>query len=1198
MKPPPTPFDLAGAPLEAGTTLLEASAGTGKTFTIAGLFLRLLLEAELPVNEILVVTFTEAATEELRDRIRRLLVDAARAFATGRSELPLLETLVARHRTESAAMRERLERALAGFDEAPIFTIHGFCQRMLRDRAFESGVLFDTELVTDQSELLQELADDWWRARFYSAARLRLLYALRAGLGPEALLKLLRSTVSHPGLRLVSSVDGRGLESLGTALERAFGEARAAWCAGRTGIEACFGSAAKWANKPYNRDAEMAENFALLARAFSDEATPAVLKVFELFTNSALEESTHAKHQGQTPKHRFFDLCDALLERVAEFHVGLQLDFLTFATRELPLRKLRQKAQSFDDLLTRLRDALAAAGGEALAAAIRARFPAALIDEFQDTDPVQYEIFRRVFADGASRLFLIGDPKQAIYGFRGADIFTYLHAAANADREFTLGENWRSESGLVHAVNRVFSRVPEPFVFDRIRFQPVLAKGRADRTPFTIAGAAEPPLQLWFWPRAGDKLTKGRARKELPAAVAAEIARLLAGRARIGATPVRPGNIAVLVETHNQAQRVQDALTALRVPSVQHATASLFATHEARELTRVLAAVARPGDERLVRGALATDLLGVSANDLAALALDEGGWQRHLEHFRELLGVWTSRSFIQMFRRWLVPARVRQRLLHFPDGERRLTNVLHLAEVLHQAAVELRLGPAALVKWLAEQQARGVQAAEEHQLRLESDDAAVRIVTIHKSKGLEYDVVFCPFAWRHSKLTRGNQNQAEQVIFHDAAADERLTRDLGPAHLPERRQAAIRECLAENVRLLYVALTRARHRCYFVWGAIADANTSAAAWLLHGPPPVAPDLLVTMEAHLKAKDDEQLRADLRQLADDSSENGGVPAIAVSDLPTDEAEPYQPVREAAPVLQSRAFAGQVRRDWRIESFSSLTANAPAELPDHDGAARPSAPAELKAEGIFAFPRGTQPGTCLHKIFEELDFTQRDETALAALVNQQLTEHGLDAAQFTPAVCDAVRRTLAVPLELGRDEFTLAGVTPARRLNELEFGFPLRTLSAAALADCFARHGEAALLGEFIARLRRLTFAEVRGHLKGFIDLVFERDGRFYLADWKSNHLGNRAEDYGSDALRAAMTEHHYWLQYHLYTVALHRYLGLRVPGYDYEQHFGGVCYFFVRGVDPARPELGVFRNRPSAELIRALDELLVETEVKR
>ncbi len=1171
------PFELAKTPLWPGASLIEASAGTGKTYAITGLVARLIVEQNLSIRDILVVTFTDAATQELRDRIRQTLGLAAQAFSRGSSTVPFLSELLDAWRAQQQEMAARFQNALCSFDEAPICTIHSFCQRTLQERAFDSGLLFDTELVTDPSELLRELADDFWRTRFYDAAPVLVQYAFKNALDPEVFMRLLRTCTNYPHLEFLSQAQGQSLDALAQQLEGRFQEARALWQAERGVIQACFGSAIKWGNKPYNSDADMAALYEELDVCFSESKTAfETFSSLEQFCPTALEakRSQRSKSPPPIPTHSFFETCEKLCAAEKLWLASLSLAFVEHARLEMPKRKAAHKIQFYEDLLTRLDQALAGPSGVSLVEHLRTRYKAALIDEFQDTDPIQYAIFRRAFAGSQAFLFMIGDPKQAIYGFRGADIFTYLQAASETTRCFTLGANWRSESGLVQAVNRVFSFKPNAFVFDRIDFQATVAKGQADSAPLEFEGVKKAPFQLWFW-ETGKEITQKLARATLPGAVATEIVQLLNGKAMIGQRPVQPGDIAVLVLTNAQAAQIQEALHARRIPNVLYTTASLFDSVDAAELGRVLAGIAAPGNEQRVRSALATDLFGIDGASL--YALDESQWQAWFEKFHNYRQTWEEFGFFRMFRQWLRLEQVRARLLGLANGERRLTNLLHLSEVLHHAESTRRLGINGLLKWLEDQAGADKEAPEEHQLRLERDDNAARIVTVHKSKGLEYLIVFCPFSWKGSEIKRGSD---EQVFFHDPEHEGRLMRDLGPEIREEHRQLAKQEKLAENVRLLYVALTRAKHRCYFTWGRFRGSGSAAPSWLLHRSETLDGPVVASLEASFNALQDDDLRNHLEIMAGQSQGT-----IELSNLPEINPRAYQGAAQADAQLEARQFSGRIRRDWVISSFTGLAAGQHQEAPDHD-AAGPLL--DNPGTGIFSFPRGTKAGTCLHEILEKLDFAS-DELAVAALVQQRLEAHHFDQPDAARAVCQMLKNLVQFPLAASGPELKLAMISAADRLVELEFYFPIQQLVPSELLKLLSRHG----WGGVAAEAGRFGLDLVNGYLNGYIDLVFQSDGRYYIVDWKSNWLGDSLEDYAQPALRTEMERQQYYLQYHLYTVALDKYLSLRMPGYAYDRHFGGVFYIFLRGIDPARPDCGSFYDRPSARAIHDLARLLAD-----
>jgi len=1128
-------FDVIQSPLESGRILIEASAGTGKTYTIAGIVLRLILEQGLEIEKILVTTYTELATAELRDRIRSLLREALVSFERDSSANELVKPLLERNQSNPEA-KERLRRALQAFDDAPIYTIHGFCQRMLKDRAFESGVLFDAEFILDQSPILREIVEDFWRSHFYVGDPIVGLYAQRHGVTPEKLRKNIQELADKPTLIIEPAL--RDFEERRRNFAALWKKARACWDESSAGVYAIFEDNS-WAKHTHANPEKMAVHFANLRDSLADAGGAAEqLKSLEFFAASKVQNGTRAKYP--TPLHPLFDCCEELIAAEPALLVSLEAEFFAWARTEMKRRKVQRNVLFFDDLLTRLAEALDREGGAALAHSIRERFPAALIDEFQDTDPVQYAIFDKIYAQSDTRVFFIGDPKQAIYGFRGADVFTYIKAAKAASPQYTLAKNWRSEASLIAAVNTIFDR-EKAFVLDGIPFQPVAAAGKADAEPLTINGTKEPPFQLWLM-KDEKPIGSGEARKRLPGPVAGEIARLLNNDVKIGGRRLEPRDIAVLVTTNQEALNVQEALTKLRIPSAVYGSADVFRSREANELERILSAVIEPTHESLVRAALATETLGLTSEGLEEVIHNEGQWEKRIEAFQQYHKTWQEDGFVQMMRSLLVGEKVRARLLSYPDGERRLTNLLHLTELLHRLCLDSQLGMGGLRKALAEE-IRGNDPAqsEERELRLERDEKAVRVVTVHKSKGLQFEIVFCPFSW-----SGGPKKGKEHVIFH--RGDE-LILDLNKSAENKRQNAD--ESLADNVRRLYVALTRAKHRCYFVWGLLEKDDASAPAYLFgHWP-------------------SEQINA----LAQKKS-------IAISEVTRGLAEIYRPPAAIKGPLEPKAFERMIDRTYGIASFSRLISGYDKELelpedeeiePEETETVAPETATPLS--GMFAFPRGTGPGICLHHIFEKLDFSQRGD--VGELVRQRL--RAFNIREFDEVVCDMIGRVLSVPLTIGEPEFTFSRITKEARLTELEFYFPVGSVKRDRLAKLLEDN--------------RLQFQPISGFMKGFIDLIFEHQGSFYIADWKSNWLGAEVDDYAPAAMEAEMKQKFYNLQLSIYTVALHRFLRARKPGYSYDKHFGGVFYLFLRGIEPSRPELGVHRARPDAGFIEQLEDVL-------
>jgi exodeoxyribonuclease V beta subunit len=1139
-----TKFDLLEAPLLPGTTLIEASAGTGKTYTIAGVVLRLILEQALPVERILVTTYTELATAELRDRIRRLLRETLTAFTTGGSPNEFIEGLRRRNQHDPRAT-DRLRLALQTFDEAAIYTIHGFCQRVLKDRAFESGALFDAELITDQSMILIEMVDDFWRSHFYTASPLLVAAATTHKLTPASLRRDLEDLIKKPTLEIRPALDDDD-DDPGKELLATWEMARSCWLRHGVALRTIFQNLA-WAKQHYN-DSDVTSNLERLDRMFAASAiVDGNSEVIGFFSSSKLAKHTRVRHN--PPKHEFFDLCERLVALERTFILRLRAKFLRWARKEIGRRKLDRNVLFFDDLLSLLHDSLGRPGGEQLAESIRKRFSAALIDEFQDTDPIQYAIFERIYSGDSEFLFFIGDPKQAIYGFRGADVFTYLAAAREANRRYTLTKNWRSESGLVRAVNTLFGLNTNTFLLEGISFEPVEAASKADEKPLTLKGKRPAPFQLWLEASEASIANKD-AEPVLLDALASEIVRLLESSAMIGDRPLAPRDLAILVGTNREARQVQETLLERRVPTVIYGAANVFESAEAKELLVILAAVIEPGQERAVRAALATEILGLTSEELLKLETEDQLWEVRLQQFQRYHELWRERGFIQMLRTVVSEQGVRPRLLSYPDGERRLTNLLHLGELLHRMCVEDQLGMSGLFKRLGELIRSPEIQSEEYELRLESDEAAARIITIHKSKGLQYGIVFCPFAWKNpptrsrSNSRQTSKQQEKNVIFHDG---DKIILDL--ESLPSSVAAQEEETFQEKMRLLYVALTRAEHRCALVWGNFKNGQKSAPAHLF-GPWP-------------------ETMAGLRDQ----------PNIVSLPLPEATKSSYRSEEYVPSEFQARRFERTLDRAYGIASFTRLLSDQieEPEVPEDDAIEtiapeRAAVVDDSALKGIAAFSRGSGPGTCLHHIFEELDFTNPSD--LGSLVTTKLQAFGITG--FDQVITETVEKVLAAPLDPKQPDLKLANIGRGARLSELEFYFPLGRVTHQKLAGLFPDE--------------RLHFQTMSGFMKGFVDLIFRHRERFYIVDWKSNWLGPSPESYSQETMDEEMESKFYRLQLSIYTVALHRFLRARMPGYSYETHFGGVFYVFLRGIEPGRPDLGIWRTRLEPDFVDRLSGL--------
>lgn len=1173
-----------------GERLIEASAGTGKTYTIAGLYLRLLLghgplieegedagqpsahERPLSVTEILVVTFTEAATAELRGRIRARIHEARLAFMRGESKDALLSQLLAEVEDHELAAR-RLLAAERQMDEAAVFTIHGFCQRMLKQNAFESGALFEAEFLTDDSQLRLQAVSDYWRSEFYPVDK-PLASAVRAlWPSPAALLREMGSWLDNSELEMRPPAGDETLAARHQAAMARIEAVKREWLAQGDEIRRqTDGQVSRYTGKNYEGW------LAKIADWAQDEASGyAIPKELERFGQSVLEENL--KKGGAVPTLPLFSQIDELLASRPGIR-DLILQRAAVVVRSRMQASKRQAHQlSFDDLLKDLDGALGSGLGERLCERIRATYRVAMIDEFQDTDPQQYRIFHRLYGGHTdTALLMIGDPKQAIYGFRGADIFTYIQARRNVSAHYTLGRNWRSSRALVAAVNGLFERAKDPFIYEAdIPFLPVEAQGKSKA--LQLDGEAAPVLHCWQL-SGQPTFNKGDYQSKMARATAVEIHRLLTlardGKAQIGDQPVKAGDIAVLVRTGAEGKLVQQELARLAIASVYLSNReSVLAQVEAREILLILHACQNPGEERSLRAALATGLFDLDAKALDELASDERAWESAVQEFMEYRKIWHKRGVLAMLRALLHRRNLASSLLASPNGERRLTNFLHLGELLQQVSCELD-GEYALLRWLGEAASRPDGQDAEQVLRLESERKLVQIVTIHKSKGLEYPLVFLPFICSH--------RAADTPLFHEAdGAGNRTVLDLTGAE--ESLAEADRERLAEDLRLLYVALTRGVYATWLGLAPVRSGNGKSEQTDLHH----------TAIGYLLQKGEEGDAATLATALTELAQT--LPGVAVGEPSLTRPAPMVTEEEQLGEPQVRHFTGTLERDWWISSYSGLAAQGHGHSkgvlanPGFDDEVVTEAAAlasdlptaqqeEAPEPSIFTFPKGARPGTLLHSLFETIDFQSAGGEPLAEHIATLLAQDGFDES-WAQVLQQQVEAVLDTPLETGfGDPVRLRDLAPERKQVELEFFLPMGRVTAPALTALCQQHDP-------LSRGNKpLSFATVQGMLKGFIDLVFEWQGRWYLLDYKSNHLGMSPADYSRSALERAMAEHRYDLQYQLYSLALHRLLTLRLPGYDFEQHFGGVFYLFLRGM----PQGGIFHTRPSRELVQGLDEL--------
>ena len=1193
----PTPLT---APLD-GSLLVEASAGTGKTYTLTTLAARLLVEAGHGIEDLLVVTFTVAATGELRTRIWQTLHAARDAVRDPAAEAGEQARGLAAHwrRTGVEHADVRLTRAIRDFDRATITTIHGFCQRALAEFALHAELPFAFAVSGDAALEVESATRDFWRRRMVREPVALLEYARQQRFVIDEAAAWTGRHHARPGV-IRPAADSEASERSGAANRaewlQAFRAAHDAWvdpAQQRTFHEVM----AHYRWKKGRKDEVVCR--AVIDALDANDADLLPLKDAGYFAPASLADKLYKNNP--PPEIPLFTCFERLGKAAAELGDAWLSDrrrgLLKDAGETLYRGNWSARCLSFDALLTQLYRALGDRDGGALAARMRARYPVALIDEFQDTDRLQAQIFEKIYAArrGGGGLIVVGDPKQSIYRFRGADVFAYLDAKSRvaAGHALDLTVNYRSDPALVRAVNAVFGR-DNPFLLPDIPFEAARAAAHDPGALRVLDEEYDPsPLQLHLFPDSDDgrKWNKGDLTRAAAAHAAGRIVRLLelgaSGRAVVrraggpaAGRPLVAGDIAVLVRTGEQGRTIASALQQGDVRTVELGTDSVFDSAEAAAVHQLLHALAADETDyhaaARLRGALAGDLFGLDLSAIDRLQGDDQAWADWNEHARAWRRIWARAGIASLMRHLLFadhPA-CAAHLLRHRDGPRRLTNVLHLTDLLHDAETRDRLSRRGLMDWFAHFKAQPERGGETAQLRLESDEDLVKIVTVHRAKGLEFPVVLCPFAWFGHRP--GTEPTAE---YYDSDAKTAVL-DVRPSSAAVDRQRD--EEHSDELRLLYVALTRAQYRCEVTWARVRDGEYAPLAWLLHGR-----DTREANERHVQGLRAADWLAEVRQFVERAdgpvslSEHGyGEATLARSAAPAAAGQPH------TKTLAARRLDRQLLRTRQLTSYSALAAGAGADEPagekEEDEAAHIDP--EQVADDVrneFTFPAGSRPGDCLHQILANRLQPNGDPDGVC---RDALARFDIDG-DWTEVVRTLVTNALQSPLFPAGDgsaddatAFRLGHVD--RPIVEMQFHLPVRGFRRAHLVRALQAHGYEPALAD--------GAGEINGFLNGYIDVVARAGGRWYVIDYKSNWLGNDLAAYSPAALERAMARHGYHLQYLLYLTALHRLLRLRLPGYDYDRHVGGALYLFLRGMRPGAPGSGVFRDRPSRTCIEAID----------
>ncbi len=1179
-------FDLLGYSLDPGVTLIEASAGTGKTYNIQHLYLRFVVEQNLTPEQILVVTFSQEATAELKQRIIGNLTLAEEMLAQYGSALldakPLagvdcnLTALLARalQNTPYPEVRRRVMFAARAMDEAAIMTIHGFCLSVLTDYAFESNSLFGVDIVGSRHGLFADLVNDFVRGYLAETPGLKGILQ-REYVDIERLSQIVPLIYGRDDVRTVAEREELPdiLALYKSLLFEDFSALRAALKKKRGTkayplidfLESC--------------PEPTSEDLSSFLQIVNGAAVGDMIK----YSRKYYVEVFHQEFQEVVRRLR------TVPERVM---LNTCLDFIDYIHEYYSTSQTAEERTSlvFDDLLYRTRAALKGEGRR-LVRLVGAAYSAVIVDEFQDTSGVQFDIFDTLFGGGKTPFMMIGDPKQSIYAFRGADIFSYLQAVKTPKvRRATLRQNYRSTPEYIAAMNLLFAnRTAEdgralPFGFEEIKYIEI-TPGREDTRRLYAAGVMETPLEV-RWREGNEALDPRLAEKEIVSSVADDIAIKLnmsgAEELYFGCGEVKdslkPSDIAVLVVQNRQGELVREELNRRGIVGVLLKSGSVLATHEASELGIVLKAILNPRSQGALLAALSTRCFAYTLAELNELSIASTRildyWQLFFteveQGLRHVGFLYACSLFLEREHTGVGRPSVKVALALMESGERVLTNYLQLVEILEQELIARGLSDSAVVE-LLEELIKDDTGNVEHEMRLESDEDAVKIMTIHKSKGLEFPLVYVPFAFTpikdYSRFSRPLTCYLEEGGLGLLLSASDLKNWSGRLRLQER---------AENMRLFYVALTRAVDKCILYGGIINGIERSVLADIF-----------------------DQDFSRLVTLADS-------PYISLICEWEDTQTRY--ISQAGRVdLALPEFSGRIERDWGVMSYSSLVQHEFVNDDVRRDASFVDETADVIPESIVdnlaPLPSSNTVGSAIHELIEQGDFSTFAQGQEHGVIFTCLQKYGVFRGNTTlkdvGSELTAVARLLALlaKLELRGESatsFNLEMIKPGKQVAELSFYFPVRRkISTERLYDFFHQRGlrnyrKHAEFSELLAglnlTLKNKGFRE--GFLYGLIDLVFEHEGKFYFADWKTNNLA-RYGGYNGQAVLSSMGESGYLLQFYIYTVALNLFLRSRIPDFSYSRHFGGGYYLYLRGLELERPESGVFFDRPREEDVTEL-----------
>lgn len=1150
--------------IKQGLTLVEASAGTGKTYSLVRVVARQLIELNIPVEKILIVTFTKAATAELHTRLFELLNDIFTQLTTKvpvdqAENIDLVDKW--KNSTDKESYIKRLQLAISNFDQAKIFTIDGFFQRLQQDTSLLYSFPTDFDLITEDNEFLEKAINHYWRKHTYALSEEHYQKFINF-LHKDKLKKFVAHRRQNPTVKLDKEYSQDGTIEGFLKLENEVILFLKKEKSQLIGLIAPKPEGINNKVKTIWKEGKGKDGADSLVNDLENDSlilTKENYEILELFIHSATstkiwkKDTQAAQEIFFTPiKRDFFTQLETKLDELKKYEEALTPILIAKAATEVISQvntlKNQAKIQTHSDITESLYKALNSNSKHHLVKLARTRYTSVFIDEFQDTSPQQCHIFTTLFKDPVTQqdspyFFIIGDPKQSIYKFRGADVYSYLEVATQADCSFTLDTNYRSNAHCVSACNAIFSQASDPFLTEeRIKFTPV----NSHDTSTDIHNTGLVIKQI------DDTTTKTALTAKTVTDIVYEISTLIA-------SGIKPSAIAILISKNNDVNAYTKALHQANISYSRQTSSSVFSTVDAQEFKILLHSLIHPKDIKALRCALLLPALGQGKllPDIDSSLISE---------WKKLHELWINKGLLTMVRSLEESFPIKQNLLLYPDALRKITNFAHLTELLNKHEKSSNISPNNLISWLELASNGKLNSADnmEQELRIETDKEAIQFLTQFKSKGLEFDYVFLPTGHEAQVLSP----EKTSTIYHDEQLQPRLS--TAQNHIEKRTS----EGLADQIRLLYVSLTRAKLQCYLyinkkaknclLRDSILDNNTSIE------------DLINTHKGIKQKKLIEEIPPPLKTI--ENKEKILKTQNPLTSIPAQQ-------------KTTSSFSGITRGLDNIADYDFI-AEPPQLHPTNDSDYKNNWECDTLWDD---FKAGADLGLVLHEVFEKIDFkrfsdTQHIQEIVIKKLDHYLPFHQSNLPTSSQRYAISVKLTKFIQKWLTHKidaDLTLSNIEQKNRLIEPRFLLSAQEFSLEKFAYFLEESTPKDLPDSYTNSLKQLSSSQLSGFLDGFIDLIFHHQGRYHILDWKTNQIQKNNHQYLADK----MADSHYFLQYHIYLLALDRLLNQSLKDhYSPEQHLGNVYYIFLRGLDLNRTGSGVYSSKLSPANINRLRQL--------